>query len=85
MAKQPTMVQLSSEERELLARAAEDQGISRSELVRRALAAFLAESAAATVSDRIRAGYERMPETDPEVEAASTGARRLLSDPGLDW
>ncbi|CAN5265497.1 hypothetical protein BH23ACT2_BH23ACT2_23160 [soil metagenome] len=85
MAMQPTMVQLSGRDRELLAQAAIDRGISRSELLRRALAAFLASDAEATVSQRVRAGYERVPETDQEVGAATAGARRLLSDPDLDW
>lgn len=85
MGMQPTMVQLSAHERELLAQAAADAGVSRSELVRRALAAYLAETAEAVVSRRIREGYERMPESDDEVAVATSGARRLLEDPDLEW
>lgn len=85
MAMQPTMVQFTPAERELLAEAAADQGISRSELVRRALAAYLADRVEAVTSRRIREGYARVPESDAEVAVASAGARRLLGDPDFEW
>ena len=85
MTVEPTMIQLSSKERELLAEAAAREGISRSELMRRALSAYLAESQEALISDRIRDAYTRMPESDDEVAVAVAGARRLLTDPDLEW
>jgi hypothetical protein len=85
MTLEPTMIQLSPRERELLAETAAREGISRSELMRRALRAYLAESREALVSDRIRDGYTRIPESDDEVPAATAGARRLLTDPDLAW
>lgn len=85
MVMQPTMVQFTPDERELLAKAAADEGVSRSELVRRALGAYLADRAEAVTSRRIREGYEQMPEADDEVAVATAGARRLLRDPDLEW
>ncbi len=85
MTMQPTMIQLSSTERQALAEAAEEEGISRSELMRRALREYLAERTAETVSRRVREGYEHLPETEAEVAAAMAGARRMLSDPDLEW
>jgi len=79
------MIQLSPRERAMLAETAAREGISRSELMRRALRAYLADSREAMVSDRIRDGYMRIPESDDEVAAATAGARRLLDDPDLRW
>lgn len=79
------MIQLSAEEREVLADLAAKEGISRSELMRRALRAYVAESREELISDRIRQGYTRLPEIDDELEAATAGARRLLTDPDLPW
>jgi hypothetical protein len=85
MVMQPTMVQLSPDERELLASAAAYEGISRSELVRRALGTYLAGSAEAVTSRRIREGYEQIPESDDEVARGTAGARRLLRNTDLQW
>lgn len=85
MTMKPTMVQLSLEDRDVLARAAADEGVSRSELVRRALRHYLEERTEAVVSRRIRQGYEQLPESDAEIVAATAAARRMLSDPDLEW
>lgn len=81
----PTMIQLSPDDKELLARAAAEEGVSRSELVRRALRQYLEERTEAVVSRCIRQGYEQLPESDPEIGAATAAARRMLSDPDLEW
>ncbi len=85
MALQPTMIQLSEHERALLADAATAEGVSRSELMRRALRHYLKERTEARVSRLIREGYEAIPEADTEMDAAIIGARRMLSDPDLEW
>lgn len=36
-------------------------------------------------SQRIREGYEQMPESDDEIAGGTVEARRLLSDPDLPW
>lgn len=79
------MVQLTDDDRDLLAQGAVAEGVSRSELVRRALRAYLAGQANTAISRTIREGYTRMPESDTEVSEATAGARRLLSDPDLPW
>ncbi len=76
---------LSPKERELLARAAADEGVSPSELVRRVLRQYLDERTEVVVSRRIRQGYEQLPESDPEIVVATAAGRRMLSDPDLEW
>lgn len=82
---QPTMIQLTEQDREALAEAASREGISRSELMRRALRAYLEESTEALISRQIREAYTRVPESEDEMAAATAGARRLLTDPDLQW
>lgn len=79
------MIQLTHKDREVLAEAASHRGISRSELIRRALHAYLTEDSEARISDQIRKGYTETPESDDEMTHAEAGARRLLTDPDLTW
>jgi len=79
------MIQLGRQERTLLVEAAAREGISRSELVRRALRAYVANSADEQLSERLRQGYLRLPEADDEAATAAAAARRLLTDPDLPW
>lgn len=85
MALEPTMIHLSREEKQVLAETAQREGVSRSELMRRALRAYVEESAENVISERLRQGYLRVPESDDEVATAVAGARRLLTDPNLQW
>jgi metal-responsive CopG/Arc/MetJ family transcriptional regulator len=75
-----TMVQLN---RSLLssldARAARD-GVSRSQLIRDAVEAYLAADAEVTALQRVVEGYRRTPETDEEMLAARQDARALVAE-----
>jgi len=61
------------------------RGTSRSELIRQAVRAYLADTAEEITSRQIVEGYRCLPETDVEAERAAAGARRLLGDPDLPW
>lgn len=58
----PTLVQLTDELRDHLDRRAAQLGISRSELIRDALQAALADDREAALSLRMIAGYTRIPQ-----------------------
>lgn len=57
-----TMVQLNRELLDLLDRRAASEGVSRSQLIRRAVETFLASDHEAAIDRQIVEGYERMPQ-----------------------
>jgi metal-responsive CopG/Arc/MetJ family transcriptional regulator len=76
-----TLVQLTDELVALLDERAARQRRSRSDLIREALEAFLAEDAEAVVSREIVAGYERVPQDEDGLERwARRGARDLVEE-----
>ena len=79
MARQPTLVQLSDDLLAVIDEQAARAGTSRSELIRQAVEAFLAEQLSASVDAAIVAGYTRMP--PPEDDAAADAAfARLVQE-----
>jgi predicted DNA-binding protein len=82
MARTETMVQLTDELRQLLDAEAERRGISRSALIREAIASHLKETGEAAVTEKIVEGYRRIPPTTPDdwggLEAAGDHATREL-------
>lgn len=60
------MVQLSDELIEHLDREASRRGVSRSALIRDAVAAFLLESHEAEIARRVVHGYQRIPQGEPD-------------------
>jgi len=76
------MVQLSDDLVAELDEVAANQGVSRSALIRRALADYLTEVRASDVGRRIVEGYRAIPPETPDawgdVAAADTGTRELL-------
>lgn len=79
------MVQLTDEDLALLREGASRHGVSRSEVMRRALRTYLEEDHRAMVDRMYAEGYTRFPETDEEVAEGERAARRLLNDPDLPW
>jgi Arc/MetJ-type ribon-helix-helix transcriptional regulator len=59
--------------------------MSRSELIRKAVRAYLADTAEEITCRQIVEGYRRLPETDVEADRAAAAARRLLGNPDLPW
>ena len=83
MARVKTIVQLSTELRELVDAEAQRLGISRSALIRLAIEAYLEEASQAAITRRIVEGYRRIPPGTPDewgdVEAmADRSTRELL-------
>lgn len=78
MARRQTLVQLSDELIALLDERAAKDGLSRSEIIRRAIERELADDIEAEIDREIVDGYTRIPqEHDPWAEAA---ARRMIAD-----
>ncbi len=73
-----TMVQLNHRLLELLDERAARDGVSRSAVVRDAVEAYLADDVHRRRVGQFVAGYERVPETDEELEAARANARALV-------
>lgn len=67
MARTQTMVQLNSELLDVLDRAAERRGASRSSLIRELLWAGLARDREAVIGERIVDGYRRLPPGAPDA------------------
>jgi len=67
MARTQTMVQLRDDLIELLDEEAAHRGISRSALIREALEEHLAAAARSAVGRQIVAGYERIPQSEPDA------------------
>lgn len=85
MVMKPTMVQLTDEDRALLQEGATRHGVSRSEVIRRALRTYLEEDRRAMIDRMYVEAYTRFPETDEEVAEGERAGRRLLNDPDLPW
>lgn len=66
MARAETIVQLTTELRQLLDAEAERRGTTRSGLIREAIVAYLADAADAAVSQAITDGYRRIPPGTPD-------------------
>jgi metal-responsive CopG/Arc/MetJ family transcriptional regulator len=78
VARRQTLVQLSDELLALLDERAVKSGLSRSELIRRAIERELADDIEAEIDRQIVEGYTRIPqEPDPWAEAA---AKRSIAD-----
>jgi len=74
------MVQLNRSLLDLLdARAARD-GVSRSQLIRDAVQAYLDADMEAAALQRVVDGYARTPETDEELRSAHDDARKLVAE-----
>jgi metal-responsive CopG/Arc/MetJ family transcriptional regulator len=74
------MVQLNRSLLDLLdARAARD-GVSRSQLIRDAVQAYLDADMEAAALQRVVDGYARTPETDEELRIAHDDARNLVAE-----
>ncbi|CAN5611672.1 hypothetical protein BH20ACT2_BH20ACT2_16660 [soil metagenome] len=89
MARTPTLVQLNDELLGLLdARAARD-GVSRSELIRRAVRLLLDSEARAQIDRQIVEGYRRTPQADDELQDfrdhSSSETFRRLAKEGQPW
>lgn len=80
MALKPTMVQLPEELVALLDARAHAQGVSRSQVVRDAVAAYLRRDADARLAERYEAAYRRYPLDTPDewgdLESWSRGVER---------
>lgn len=77
-----TLVQLNDTLLAMLDQRAAQRGLSRSQLVREAIEAHLADDHEAEISGQILAGYERIPQSTPDEWGAPsdfiTGATRDL-------
>ncbi len=82
MARAQTLVQLTDSLVALLDERAVRERRSRSDLIREAIEAYLAEDAEAEVSRRMVEGYTRMPQAaDDELEAlAERSALRMIAE-----
>jgi len=97
MARTQTMVQLSDSLVEALDQRAARDGVSRSQLIRDAIEAFLADDAERAVTERIVAGYRACPQGTPDawgdldgmLEAATLDTLRQLdaeeAERGVSW
>jgi metal-responsive CopG/Arc/MetJ family transcriptional regulator len=74
------MVQLNQTLLELLDARAERDGVSRSRLIRDAVAAYLEADAEVAALQRVVEGYARLPESENDLRAAHADARALVAD-----
>jgi metal-responsive CopG/Arc/MetJ family transcriptional regulator len=81
MARQPTLVQLSDELLASLDERAGQAGISRSELIRRAIEAYMAGDRSAEIDAAIVAGYERFPPDPPDRWADAAALEAIRAEP----
>jgi metal-responsive CopG/Arc/MetJ family transcriptional regulator len=81
MARREVLVQLDDELVERLDRLADQQGTSRSDLLRRGAAAVLEASELAAADRELQEAYRRLPQ-DPAVVAAAT---RLAAHTAPEW
>jgi len=81
VARQPTLVQLSDDLLAVIDEQAARAGTSRSELIRQAVEAFLAEQLSASVDAAIVAGYTRMPPPEDDAAADAAFARLVEEEP----
>lgn len=83
MARTETLVQLTGPLLELLDRVAAERGVSRSQLIREAVAVHLELERRTDVDRRIADGYRRYPQTEGEDRWGE--ARRRAAWDDLDW
>lgn len=74
------MVQLTDRLVQLLDQRAAREGTSRSQVIRAAVEAHLADDEAKQRVERFVAAYERQPETDEELATATDNARALVEE-----
>ena len=79
MARQPTLVQLSTELLTQLDLRAAATGRSRSELIREAVAGYLALDREAALDAHIVEGYRRVPETAEDAAWAESALRESIA------
>lgn len=75
------LVQLSDELCFALDQRADSTGVSRSELIRSAIEAYLAEGRAAEIDAAIAAGYERVPAEAPDRWAEAAAIEAIRAEP----
>jgi metal-responsive CopG/Arc/MetJ family transcriptional regulator len=75
-----TLVQLNDDLLRQLDERAAKEGRSRSALIREAIEAYLFDEDEARIDREIIEGYERIPETEEEIEAAKRSARRMIEE-----
>ena len=80
MARQPTLVQLTNDLLLLLDQRAAATGCSRSELIRQAVASYLATDREAALDAQIVEGYHRVPETAEELAWADADLRESIAE-----
>lgn len=80
MTRTQTLVQLNDDLLRRLDERAAREGRSRSALIRDAIEAYLYDAAKAKIDQEIIEGYERIPETDEEIEIAEREAREAIRE-----
>ena len=80
MARTQTLVQLSDELLAQLDARAAREGRNRSDLIREALARYLAADREAEIDRRIVDGYTRQPQTPADLAFAELGTRTMLAN-----
>jgi len=80
MARQATLVQLTDDLLALLDRRAMAAGRSRSELIRQAVASYLADDHHAVLDAQVAEGYRLVPETAEETARADSALRESISE-----
>ena len=83
MARTQTLVQLTQPLLELLDRVAAERGMSRSLLVREAVAAYLDVDRRKDIDARMVTGYRRVPQSEGEARWAEARRREAWAD--LEW
>lgn len=81
MVRQPTLVQLNDGLLGRLDEVAARSGLSRSECIRRAVEAFLADEMSAEIDRAIVEGYTRVPPPDSDAAADESFARLVAEEP----
>ena len=82
MGRTQTLVQLSDELLAQLDERVAREGRSRSELIRQAIADYLAGDREAEIDRQIVEGYSRQPQTAEELAYAELGTRTMLANAG---
>lgn len=80
MTRTQTLVQLNEELLRRLDERAAQEGRSRSALIRDAIEAYLYDEAKARIDREIIEGYERIPETEEEMEIAEASGREGVEE-----
>jgi metal-responsive CopG/Arc/MetJ family transcriptional regulator len=81
MARRQTLVQLSDELIALLDERAAKNGLSRSEIIRRAIERELADDIEADIDRRIIEGYTRIPPAEFDAWAEASARRSIAAEP----